>query len=152
MVVFVRQPSYIPRERTAMSAMSLEDFSARYGQPTGRTPRRGRKSAKPPYQPTALQLSTAEKRICCALERRNCVVFVESFDDAVAFCIKNVFNRGGGLGQYGDEFKAVITDALTELMNRKVVDLDIDLGVLRLARKPQKKKRSYEKRRAAYVA
>ena len=135
-----------------MSAMSLEDFSARYGQPTGRTPRRGRKSAKPPYQPTARQLSTAKMRICCALERKNCVVYVESLDDAVAFCMKNVFNRGGELGRYGDEYKTVITDALTELIKQKVVDLDIDLGVLWLARKPQKKKRSYEKRRAAYVA
>lgn len=133
-----------------MTTMSLETFQSRYGSGTSSKTRRTPKKVAS-YTPSKKQLEVARKRIREALIRKNFTVLVESFDDAVAFCQKHVHNRGDQLGsRKNGEFKLVVTAALQELMANGVVEVDPDLGTMKLVQKPRRQRKRHYCARPRY--
>lgn len=133
-----------------MSAMTFEEFAHRYGIAPQPRPKKHSRPRSAAFVPTEAQLGTARNRIVAALTRKGGTVHIDSFDETVAFCTKHVFNRGRELGDHRNgEFKIVVTIALEQLMRLKVIEIDDDLGTLRLIKKPPRRKQSFVKRRAA---
>ena len=136
-----------------MSAMTFEEFARRYGITPQPRPKKHSRPRSAAFVPTEAQLGTARNRIVAALTRKGGTVHIDSFDETVAFCTKHVFNRGRELGDYRNgEFKIVVTIALEQLMRLKVIEIDDDLGTLRLIKKPPRRKQSFVKRRAVCAA
>lgn len=99
--------------------------------------RRGKKKSKG-FTPTEKQISTARHRMICTLNKHDGATPVRSFNDAVDFFCKEVYNRGQELGTYaGKQFKKTIRTAFHQLLESGEMIVDLEEGMVMLTDKAE---------------